>query len=122
MFDRRKRGFSFGVNTKKGTKKLHVWFSTDEEKHVDCQIADERGNVLIRKVAVKHNTDDFNLLDGMDVAFEKSLSDLYERTRIEIEKDYFERLRNLHELHRGLSRQMRKHLVKEEKFELKRKK
>lgn len=121
MFDRRKRGFSFGVNTRNGNKKLRVWFSTDEKDRVDCQIADGCENVLVRKVAVRHDTDEFNLLDGMDVAFDKALSSLYERTRAEIEKDYFERLRNLHDMHKGLSRQMRKHLVKEEKFETKKK-
>ena len=122
MYSRRKRGFSFGVNGKKGTKNIYAWFSTDEKDHVDCKIADERENVLVRGVAIKHETDEFNLLDGMDVAFDKALSTLYNRTRAEIERDYFERLRNLDELYKGLSRQMRKHLVKEEKFEAKRKK
>ena len=122
MFERRKRGFSFGVNGKNGTKKIYAWFSTDENNHVDCKIADEHENVLVRSVAVKYETDEFNLLEGMDVAFDKALSMLYERAFAEIKKDYSERLNNLNDLHRGLSRQMRKHLIKEEKFEAKKRK
>lgn len=117
MYERKKRGFSFGVNTKHGTELLYVWFSTDEKSRVDCSIADRLGNIMSRGVAVLHDTDEFSTVEGEEVAYTKAINKLYDKALEELNADIKYKHQALYDLKKNLTNKMSHHLVKEKKLD-----
>ena len=110
MYSRKKRGFSF---TFEGTKYL-VWFSTDEHRHTDCVIADEKGNQLSRGVAYCWGDDEFNIIEGEDIAYDYAEYRFLEKMTQSISRKYNKDMTKLVRLKRVMNTRIIKHLDNEE--------
>lgn len=116
MLTQKKRGFSF---TWEGSKIL-AWFSTDNDKLVECSLIDATTTKLVAKgVAALDPLDTFSIITGEKEAFKIAVGRLLSGVRKEVLDAFMHDQNLLNDFEFALNRRMSRHLRRETRREKK---